>query len=310
MCLIVYTQFRLAKIRQRLDQFFGRPAPAGHRGRGTQWRARRAASTKEIHRKLVKLEEIIASIEASATVADLRDVLHDVATRHGFSGFNFLDIGDPTDSRPFYLGTSGKAWEKDYVSSNFLGVDPCLRAARVSNIPFRWDEIKLHGYRTGKKSGAMRTMEAALDHGFTNGLVIPHRFVDPSGKAYSAVVTFFWQEAPSMLKPRLDECQTDIYIIVVYWLDKLVSLQQQARRPQTPLLKASKEHPLPTALTDREQDILSWAARGKTNSETAKILGITEQTVEFHLRNASRKLNALNKTHAVALALMARLINI
>ena len=122
-------------------------------------------------------------------------------------------------------------------------------------------------------------------------------------------MAFFWREARSKLEFRLNERHAELHIIVIYWINKLVSLQQ-ARGSQAPGLTASEDPRLSASLTDREQDVLSWAARGKTNSETAEILGITEQTIEFHLRNASRKLNALNKTQAVALALTRRLINI
>ncbi len=255
------------------------------------------------------LEETISSIECSATIAELQNVLHDVAARYGFSGFNFLDIGRATDQRPFYFGTSGKQWEEEYANNNFISVDPCLRAARISNVPFRWDEIELQNYGTGRKRGAARTMEAALEHGFTDGVVIPHHFVDIKGISYSAVVVFFWKDAVSKLIFRFEELHTDLHIIVIYWINKLISLRK-ARGAQATILKPRQNYSLSASLTDREQDILSWAARGKTNSETAEILTIAEQTVEFHLRNASRKLDAINKTHAVALALTLGLINI
>ena len=57
-------------------------------------------------------------------------------------------------------------------------------------------------------------------------------------------------------------------------------------------------------LTDRERSALEWAGRGKTMIETASILSISDETVETHLRAAMRKLNASNKTQAVARAIM------
>lgn len=58
-------------------------------------------------------------------------------------------------------------------------------------------------------------------------------------------------------------------------------------------------------ITQRELECLDWTARGKTSWETAVILGISENTVNFHLKNALRKLDANNKCHAIAKA-MAR----
>ena len=51
-------------------------------------------------------------------------------------------------------------------------------------------------------------------------------------------------------------------------------------------------------LTDRELEILQLVASGSTNSEIARGLWVTEQTVKFHLRNVYRKLDVANRTQA------------
>ena len=56
-----------------------------------------------------------------------------------------------------------------------------------------------------------------------------------------------------------------------------------------------------TSLTERERDILSWVARGKTNAEIATALYIAESTVRKHLQNTYKKLEVSNRTAAVAL---------
>jgi DNA-binding CsgD family transcriptional regulator/pimeloyl-ACP methyl ester carboxylesterase len=56
-----------------------------------------------------------------------------------------------------------------------------------------------------------------------------------------------------------------------------------------------------TALTERERDVLSWVARGKTNAEIATALYITESTVRKHLQNSYKKLGVSNRTAAAAL---------
>jgi len=49
------------------------------------------------------------------------------------------------------------------------------------------------------------------------------------------------------------------------------------------------------ALSKREVECLRWAAAGKTNDEIGIILGLQRTTVRFHIRAASRKLNAVNR---------------
>jgi LuxR family quorum sensing-dependent transcriptional regulator len=61
-------------------------------------------------------------------------------------------------------------------------------------------------------------------------------------------------------------------------------------------------------LTKRETDILSWLALGKTAWEIGRILHISRRTVEWHTRNAAKKLNAVNALQAVATAIKIGLI--
>jgi DNA-binding CsgD family transcriptional regulator len=61
-------------------------------------------------------------------------------------------------------------------------------------------------------------------------------------------------------------------------------------------------------LSERERQCLMESARGKTTSQIAQALQISERTVAFHLANARRKLDAANSRHAVTKALSLRLI--
>jgi DNA-binding NarL/FixJ family response regulator len=56
-------------------------------------------------------------------------------------------------------------------------------------------------------------------------------------------------------------------------------------------------------LTEREREVLTWAARGKTSAEIAAILGVRERTVNFHCDRAMRRLDVTNRTQAVAKAI-------
>jgi DNA-binding CsgD family transcriptional regulator len=58
-------------------------------------------------------------------------------------------------------------------------------------------------------------------------------------------------------------------------------------------------------LTARERDALRWVAAGKSDWEISVILGVSQNTVRFHVDNARRKLGAVNRAQAVALLLSA-----
>jgi len=53
-----------------------------------------------------------------------------------------------------------------------------------------------------------------------------------------------------------------------------------------------------STLTKREIEILRLTADGHSNSQLAKMLWVTEQTVKFHLSNTYRKLGVANRTEA------------
>ena len=61
-------------------------------------------------------------------------------------------------------------------------------------------------------------------------------------------------------------------------------------------------------LTDRERDALAWVAKGKSDWEISRILGVSEATARFHVDNARRKLGAANRAHAVARMAVAGLL--
>ena len=58
-----------------------------------------------------------------------------------------------------------------------------------------------------------------------------------------------------------------------------------------------------TALRPRHRDVLSLAAQGLTQQQSATRLYVSRHTVEAHLTEARKRLDATNTTHAVALAI-------
>jgi DNA-binding NarL/FixJ family response regulator len=64
------------------------------------------------------------------------------------------------------------------------------------------------------------------------------------------------------------------------------------------------------ALTPRETDVLELVAEGLPNKAIADRLGISDQTVKFHVASICGKLGAMNRTDAVRRALERGLITL
>ncbi len=54
----------------------------------------------------------------------------------------------------------------------------------------------------------------------------------------------------------------------------------------------------PPTLTRRETEVLTWAARGKSSTDIAAFLGLSDRTVDFHIENVLKKLGVATRVQA------------
>ena len=63
-------------------------------------------------------------------------------------------------------------------------------------------------------------------------------------------------------------------------------------------------------ITVRERECLRWCAEGKTSDEIAIILSLSTHTVNHYLISATKKLNAVNRMHAITTAVRLGILDI
>ncbi|MCK1621224.1 helix-turn-helix transcriptional regulator [Bradyrhizobium sp. 159] len=61
-------------------------------------------------------------------------------------------------------------------------------------------------------------------------------------------------------------------------------------------------------LSERERQCLRWVEKGKSSWSIGVILKVSENTVNFHIKNAMRKLETSTRTQCVVEARRLRLI--
>lgn len=64
------------------------------------------------------------------------------------------------------------------------------------------------------------------------------------------------------------------------------------------------------SLSRRELDVINLLKVGKTSWDISRILGISERTVNYHIGNIMRKLDAINRVQAVCEAANMDLIDL
>jgi FixJ family two-component response regulator len=90
--------------------------------------------------------------------------------------------------------------------------------------------------------------------------------------------------------------------------DVLGSLDRSARRAQKAIAEDSKRAAACLRIADlsaREREVLASMVEGRSNKETAKLLGISSRTVEIHRGNTIRKLAARSTAEAVRIGIYA-----
>jgi two-component system nitrate/nitrite response regulator NarL len=84
--------------------------------------------------------------------------------------------------------------------------------------------------------------------------------------------------------------------------DKLVAAYRDAAAPATEATEPAPPASPIEQLSPRERDILRGIARGASNKEIARDLGIAETTVKIHVQHVLRKLGLSSRVQAAVLA--------
>ncbi|MEO6895612.1 MAG: LuxR C-terminal-related transcriptional regulator [Caldimonas sp.] len=160
--------------------------------------------------------------------------------------------------------------------------DPVLQRLKRQSTPFAYDQT----FYVVKDAADMWEIQAA--HGYRTGLAVALHL---SNRRH--FLLGMDRETPL---PKGDDEVTAL-------LASLQLLAVHAQDAALRLIGVQSVHEEDPKLTAREKEILRWTMEGKTAWEVAQILTMSEHTVNFHLRNAQKKLHASSKHQAVLRAL-------
>lgn len=177
------------------------------------------------------------------------------------------------------------AWYRHYLAAGHYRHDPCAALCRTAVGPFVWSDVR----RRLIDLNACQVMDEAEEFGLRDGICVPIEvpFGDP------AAVTIAGRQID--LAPEV-RCSVHALARHAY---------SAALRLASPIHRTSGRR-----LSGRERELLRWVAAGKTAWEASQILGISESTVNTHLRNIRQKLDAANIVHAIVQALRRREIDL
>lgn len=226
------------------------------------------------------LEDLLALIGVSTP--DKKDLLRgmDKATRSlEFDHFSlaYQSVLPVTQPRLSWLTNYPKAWQEHYFQAGYLRIDPRIGRARACRKAFVWTpELFQHVPALWND-----LQKNDLENGCTQPIL---------SEASGVSMLSFVRKERAVTAAELAEKEKDI-----------LQLAQIVHKLYARLLRQQEASTLPE-LTRREMEIMLWSAEGKSAQDIAHRLGISRNTIEFHIKNALAKLNAPNKTAAVVRA--------
>ena len=226
--------------------------------------------------------------EGLVTLADLQRALDEVSRSLGFQTFAYHVVRPPVGGKRICMNATTADSEQGCNGEEVQCPEAILGQLGHMTLPYRWDH--LDGTAAGRK-GLARLFGEPPGPGPVFGVTVPLH--GPAGGL--AALCFAGPQLPPALKCDWASCR-----------DNLILIGFRAR--QAALNGCGQDKSGLPHLTARESEILLWTARGKTAWETGEILEISDETVRFHLKNATRKFGVFSKHQAVVEAIMGGLI--
>lgn len=223
----------------------------------------------------------IKVIEACDTLDELLDGISAFSKPLGFTYAGIGQIINPAVlERPITdVGISDfpREFNDRWLAQGYIMHDPILRYALSYRAAFTWREAYEYATRYGR-----RIFDEAEEFGLSDGIAIPVIV----GKYPTGLISLVHPD------PKFSEAEiAHIQLVCIHSYTRMLRIINAEKHDRT------------DALTAREIDVLHYVAAGKTNWEIGKILEISEDTIKMHMKNITRKLDAANRAHSVALGI-------
>ncbi|MBT5049087.1 MAG: LuxR family transcriptional regulator [Rhodospirillaceae bacterium] len=240
----------------------------------------------------VIFNSFIESCGSAKNAAALEGELSKTITQIGFDKYAYIAFrGRSYNGRPYVVTNYPEQWHDHYSEQGYVNKDPVIATAQQTITPLNWRDMLDNGRKFREER---RVIEEASEFGMLNGVTIPIH----GPRSDFATLTVASDLNPKEFQSLIGEFKYDLHLLSLYFHDevmkKVLSDETNPTRPLSP----------------RERECLLWTAQGKTSDEIASIVGISQETVVFHLKNAMRKFNVYSKHHAVVKAIISGTIAI
>jgi DNA-binding CsgD family transcriptional regulator len=231
-----------------------------------------------------KALEFIEQAECAASIEELQAKLEAAFAWFGVPHYSLgAMLRDEQGGARFTTLVRGvtEAWAEHYWAEKSFNVDAAVHLALQRVTPFSWSEVEALRLPQASRRLFDEIREAMQIKG---GLVIPIH--DEMG--FAGVVALHHEEHELRAKAA-----QALKLIAIYAVERAKELLAHVR---------SLEPANACPLSQRQREILAYAALGKSETDTGDILGISSFTVREHMAEARARLGVRTKMQAIALA--------
>jgi len=231
-----------------------------------------------------RAESFLRDVSETSSESDLEEALTVVTRELGFTYFaltHHVDIRR-TENRAIRLHNYPSEWV-EYYDANALGVsDPVHRACHMTSVGFAWSEIpQMIALTPRDHEILLRGGARGIGDGFTIPANVP-------GESHGSC-SFANPKGVSLREDGLPVAQ----LVGAFAFEAARRLW----RVRTP---AGERLP---RLTERQRECILWVARGKSDWEISRILGVEHETVIRHLKQARERYGVAKRTMLAVQAL-------
>jgi DNA-binding CsgD family transcriptional regulator len=240
---------------------------------------RRNAGKEAVKVLRTHLPKVINELLCEPTVDDVLERMHQDLREIGvedFGIFRFTYEGLPLEK--WLLGARvEKGKVARHVYKGELQASPVYRHCMKVLEPFFW-------YDTPHEPYDAERFKRAREDGVPEALVVP--VPGPKG-----AIGVGWFGSATNSRSELHKHRFTIQVICMAGFYRLKDLI------------APPEEPTQRRLTKREQEILVGVANGMSSEEIGDVLHLSDRTVDWHIEQAMKRLDAKNRVQAVVLAM-------
>ena len=232
----------------------------------------------------------MAGLHSCSDVDSMCDLIRAATDRMGIGKFHYILLANSRERADLALNleisTISRDWLSYYHETGLAKYDVWAHIAASRRVPTIWSDVsKMVDFDEGQR----RLKSEATAAGVYDGVSIPVR--GRTGRAVMSFATLTNEKGEAeFIRRRLPVLSVIAGLMHTHTGEMSIGGRG--------LLDARS-----LSLSPRQTEVLQWAAVGKTDWEIAAILNISEKAVKFHFAAARQKLEASNRTHAVAKAL-------